>query len=196
MLVGTVLALALQAQPAAEPPPPSARLVVAAEALAALPNTTLKGYVVSGRNLRTVRAAMMELRPADDSGTRHDAWTSWLIQPRLMRRGAVCEAASAHAEYSVTVTLPDLETPEALSQNERAAWDRYFSALVSHEINHVRIVQEGAERVAADMRAATGCEAIHAASQTSMAAIGEASAQYDLQTRHGASEGAVLVVQR
>jgi predicted secreted Zn-dependent protease len=188
------LALALQVQPIVEPPPPSSRLFESAAPVGALPQTRLTGYVVSGRNLRSVRAMMTDARPADSTGARHDALTSWRIQPKLMQRNGECDPQSADVEYTITVTLPDLETRDQLNRSERAEWDRYFAALIGHETNHVRIVQVGVERLKASMQAARGCEAIHAASRAVLAEIREASAQYDRQTRHGATEGALLMI--
>lgn len=190
MVVGILLALGLQLPPAAEPAPPSSRLLEAAAAVAAMPNTRLTGYPVSGRNLRSVRAAMQAGRPTAPAGTRHDALTTWRIQPKLMRRNGECDPQSADVEYTITVTLPDLDSKDRLSRNERATWDRYFAALVAHEMNHARIVTAGVERVRASMQAATGCEAIQAASRAASAEIRQASEQYDQQTRHGATEGA------
>lgn len=159
------LALALQVQPTVEPPPPSSRLFESAAPVAALPQTRLTGYVVSGRNLRSVRAMMTDARPADSTGARHDALTSWRIQPKLMQRNGECDPQSADVEYTITVTLPDLETRDQLNRSERAS-----------------------------MQAARGCEAIHAVSRAVLAEIREASAQYDRQTRHGATEGALLMI--
>ncbi|MNR04813.1 hypothetical protein D3C85_1208040 [compost metagenome] len=171
---------------------PSARLAEVAPTAASLPNTTLTGYSVSARNRRAVRAAMNISRPTDRSGTRHDAYTAWNFQPTFMRRNGECVPESADLQYSITITLPDLETRDQLSRGDRAAWDRYFTALVSHEVNHARIVEEGAKRIKAAMRAANTCEAMQAAARAGMDEVSAASAQYDLQTRHGALEGATF----
>lgn len=174
------------------PSPPSARLIEAAPAAASLPNTTIIGYSVSARNRSAVRRAINNSRPADRSGARHDAYTTWHFQPTFMRRNGECVPESADVHYSITITLPDLETRDQLSRGDRAAWDRYFGALVNHEVNHARIVNEGARRMLAAMRASTDCEAMQAAVRAGREEVSAASAQYDRQTRHGALEGAIF----
>lgn len=192
MVLGLLVALALQLPSVSEAAPPSPRLLEAAAPLAALPHTRLTGYSVSGTSLRSLRSTMSGSGPTDSAGARHHALTKWRLQPRLMRRNGECDASTAELEYAITVTLPDLETKDRFSRAERETWDRYFTALVAHEMNHARIVQAGAERVRAAMRAAVGCEAILAASRAAIAEIGDASRQYDQQTQHGRTEGAWL----
>ncbi|MGZ5515937.1 MAG: DUF922 domain-containing protein, partial [Candidatus Aminicenantales bacterium] len=175
-----------------DPGPPSQRLLEAAPSVVALPHTTLTGYAVSGRTLRAVRASMMEGRPTDRFGVRHHALTTWRFQPKFTRRNGECAPQSADVEYSVTMTLPDFETRSQLSRAEKARWDQYFAALVAHEINHVRIVETGAERIRQAMRSAVGCDAIQQAARTEIAEVSAASVEYDRLSRHGIAEGAAF----
>lgn len=167
----------------------SARLAEATPAAASLPNTKLIGYSVTARNRRAVRAAMNAARPTSRSGTRHDAYTAWNFQPTFMRQNGEFIPESADILYSITITLPDLETRDQLSRRDRADWDRYFAALLSYEVNHALIVEEGAKRIKTAMRATSTCEDRQATAQAGMDEVTAASAHYDRLTRHGASEG-------
>lgn len=192
MFLSRLVAIGLQVLPANQTTDASLRLHESAAAVLAFPNTTVTGYPVSGRTLRTVRASLKDGQPTDPAGGRYHGLTTWRFQPRLMRRNGECDPQSADVEYSIIVTLPDLETRDRLGRAEREQWDRYFAALVAHELNHVRIVQKGAELAKAAMQGATGCEAIQAAARSVMDGVSVASMEYDRRTRHGATEGALL----
>ncbi|MBL0967896.1 MAG: DUF922 domain-containing protein [Brevundimonas sp.] len=193
MLTTALFAFLLQASaPApADPPPATERLRAAAPLAAAFPNTTLLGYEVTGRSPRSVRESINESKPADPQGQRHDAVTRWRYQPRWMGRNGQCLPESATVELQITIILPDLATRSALPGREGEAWDRYFDALVAHEVNHARVAQAGAEQMQVAMRAATDCAGMQAAVQGVNSAVQAANDQYDQQTGHGRTEGAV-----
>lgn len=182
-LIVAVLAGSIQAS--------SPSLTEAAPELAALPNTTLVGYPVGGRDPRAVRAAINSGRPSE-GGRRFDGRTTWRYATRWRTNGAGrCDPASAEVTYTITITLPDLTDRSRLSARDRAGWDRYFAALVRHEGNHARIAIRGAEEMRAAMRATSDCDSLQAAARRVEAAIAEANLRYDEQTQHGRTEGAV-----
>jgi predicted secreted Zn-dependent protease len=170
-----------------------ARLSTAAPSLVGIPDVTLKGYPVEGRNGRAIRASMNAGRPAEmEGGERFDGVTRWTYQSRGRRSGPdQCLPETAEVALAVTVVLPDLTTRADLSSREGAAWDAYFERLVTHEHNHVRIAVLGAERMQAAMRAAADCAGMQAARQRISAEVREASLEYDRLTDHGRREGAV-----
>lgn len=168
---------------------PSDRLTASQPALAAMPNLTLIGYPVSGRSRRAVREEMNERRP-ETGGQRHDARTTWRYSYKVGGREGVCRPETAEVTVAITVIMPDLEAPERLGRQDRAAWDRYIAALAFHEGNHARIANLGAERMQQSMRAAASCDALRQLIEAESDQVAAASRQYDLQTRHGATEGA------
>lgn len=193
MLTTALFALVLQAaaSTSVDPQPATERLRAAAPAAAAFPDTTLLGYEVTGRSPRTVRESINESKPADPQGQRHDAVTRWRYQPRWMRRDGQCVPETATVELQITIILPDLATRGALAGREGEAWDRYFDALVGHEVNHARVARTGAEQMQQAMRAATDCAGMQAAVEGINNAVQAANDQYDQQTGHGRTEGAV-----
>lgn len=173
----------------AETTAPSDRLATVVPTVAALPNVTLLGYPVSGRNRRAVRAEMNERRP-EIRGQRHDARTTWQYNFRVQAPNGVCSPQTAQVSVSITVIMPDLDDPSRLGRTDRAAWDSYIAALALHEGNHARIANLGAEHMQAAMRAAASCSDLQAIIDAQGAEVAAASQQYDSQTRHGATEGA------
>lgn len=170
----------------------SPRLVEAAPQLAAIPDVTLVGYAVSGDSPRAIRNAINQARPTEAGGGRFDGHTRWDYSTRWRNNASgECDPASAIVSVRFTVTLPDLEGRSRLDRTERDGWDRYFTALVAHETNHVRIGMAGAQAMQAAMRAAPDCDTMRAAQQQTAAAVLDASQTYDTQTGHGRTEGAV-----
>lgn len=185
------LSVLVQAQDPA-PPVSSPALVEVAPQLAAMPDVTLVGYAVSGGSPRAIRNAMNEARPTDDGGGRFDGHTRWNYSTRWRNSASgQCDPASATVTVRFTVTLPELEGRSRLDRGEREGWDRYFTALVAHETNHVRIGLAGVQAMQSAMRAAPDCDAMRAAQQQAAAAVRDASQTYDRQTGHGRTEGAV-----
>jgi predicted secreted Zn-dependent protease len=193
-LTSLMAALAVQAA-APEPGPPSARLVeaVGRVGLSDLPDLALVGYEVEGRSPRSVRDSIDRRRPADPSdGVRHDARTRWNYRTQW-RNGpdGRCLPATATVTLSITMILPDLASREQLSAREQAGWDAYFTALIAHERNHGRIAAAGREQMQAAMRTSPDCDAMTAVIRTTNAEVADASREYDRQTDHGRTEGAV-----
>ena len=189
----------LQAAPATpgggESPPPavsSAALVAAAPELASLPGVTLVGYPVQGRSPRAIRESIDERRPKPPQGEEaFDARVDWRYQTRWQSGpSGACDPATVEVEMTIVVTLPELTTRAALDRRERERWDRYFTALIGHEHNHVRVALAGAEQLRTFMRNAPDCTTMQAAQAQISASIVAANAAYDEQTRHGRTEGA------
>jgi predicted secreted Zn-dependent protease len=183
---------------ASEPAPASPRLVeavgqVGPVAPGGVPEPILLGYAVEGTSSRAIRASINDRRPAEEAnGARHDARTRWSYRPRWqVRPDGRCDPGTATVTLSLTMILPDLTTRDSLSTREKAEWDAYFTALVTHERNHGRIAVAGQERMQAAMRASPDCDAIRGAVRAALTEVTEASDTYDSQTDHGRREGAV-----
>ncbi|WP_428152048.1 DUF922 domain-containing protein [Brevundimonas sp.] len=195
MMILTLLLLALQTRTGPDLsafPEASPRLVAAAPAVAEFDHVTLHGYEVRGRNVRAVRASINEGKPADLSGARHDAVTFWNYRWQFSGANGQCDPARTEVTYTVTLVLPDLATLDQMNRNDRERWNTYFSGLVLHETNHVRIAQAGAAGIQQAMRAAPDCAAAQAAGAAESQKVGAASAEYDRRTAHGRTEGAVF----
>jgi predicted secreted Zn-dependent protease len=192
LLAAAVLVLAAPAA-AEDPVTPavsSPALAAAAPDLAAVPGLLLVGYEVRGRSPMAIRESLNEGRPADN-GQRFDGRTTFEYQTSWERdSNGRCDPAAVQVTATFVVTLPELKSRGVLDRDQRLAWDRYFSALIAHEHNHVRIAQGGLEQLRTYLRSAPSCEAMEAARQQIQTAMTEAQRAYDERTGHGRSEGA------
>ena len=194
ILTALLFAASLQTTTTDESPPAviSEQLRNAAQEAVSFPNTRLIGYAVTGRSPRTIRASIDTSKPADTTGAKHDAVTRWNYWMNTQSRNGVCNPSDIVVTYSITITLPDLQTRDQLNRRDREAWDRYMGALVKHEVNHARIAQRGSELLQDAVRGAATCQDASTAFSTRMAEINAASSLYDRQTNHGQREGATF----
>lgn len=190
MILSMLALLAAQtAEPATTVADASDRLRLAAAEAAAFPNTTLQGYVIEATSSRAIRAEMNRVRPSSN-GRRHDATTSWRYSYSFPPAVGRCDPAVGEVVYAITIIMPDLQNRERLRRADRQAWDRYFAALLTHEVNHARIAKLGAEQLQAAMKSAADCEAARTATSEISSAVSAASVEYDRRTEHGRLEGA------
>jgi predicted secreted Zn-dependent protease len=197
MNVSTVLVLALSSQAGLPPQlsdfqPASAAVLEAASAISTLPDTTVLSYPVSGRDRRSIRASMSEKSPANAEGEQHDALTFWRYEfGAAPFADGQCRPETIEVRYTVLVVLPELMTRDQISVRERAEWDRYFARVVNHESRHRQIAVEGADRLREVMRAAPTCEEAQVFAASEMERIAQTSVEFDAETQHGATDGAV-----
>ena len=87
------------------------------------------------------------------------------------------------------VTLPRLvgeTSPEALDR-----WRRFIAALRTHEAGHARYAYEHVGDVKAVL-SGPSCANASAAGEAAIRRIAQHDVTYDLETRHGATQGAVF----
>jgi predicted secreted Zn-dependent protease len=95
-----------------------------------------------------------------------------------------------------TVTLPVFTRPSDVDSSLVLQWEQYLRALAVHERGHRAIAYAGAGRVirairgVSDQSCAAISHAVRAVVEPLIAAIRTEEAQYDLETRHGATQGA------
>ena len=198
ILVFSILA-AIQSPPASTPfstpldPESRARIIVAAPALADMPDTMVATYPVDGRTPQAIRASINRGRPSSvEGGERFDAVTRWSYQANWRRSGPdQCLAGTAEVTVAVKIILPDLISRDRLSTREKAAWDGYFQRLVAHELNHGRIAALGSQRMQAALREATSCAEMETTRERMGTEIRDGNREYDRTSEHGRLEGAV-----
>ena len=151
------------------------------------PDTPIEYYEVSGNSANAIRAQMAAIRPSDPkTGRRHDAWTSWRF--RLGGRQRPGEACEGRVELTTSVQFPRLAADARLSKRDRAAWDRFVTALEAHEAGHLAL----AHKAAADAKAALDggeCAATRVAAQAVLDAASQAQVAFDKETAHGQRTG-------
>jgi len=160
--------------------------------LSALPNTTLTYYDVPGTDARAIRTYMDEHGAVDpNDGTINDAVTDWYIRWRWPVVNGVCNLAEVEMTFSGDVVLPRLSEADRLSQADRDDWNRYMTALIAHEADHLRHAYENMEDVAAAIRGAS-CEDANDAGAAAIRVLTQFDIDYDRETQHGITQGAVF----
>lgn len=163
------------------------------DAFANIPNITFTYYDVSGSTVTGLRTSIDKGRPADPkNGDRFDALSHWRVQWAWMSDGKTrCDLSAATLSFSATVLMPRLAAPGTLSPELRARWDHYIAALETHEAGHVRHAYDHHGEVLTAIKGAT-CETVAKAAQAAIDKIDQYNTEYDRQTRHGETQGAVF----
>lgn len=154
-------------------------------------------YDVSGDTPAAVWASMRE-GSIRTLGGHHFARTEWNVTWRARWGGAgTCRVSSTDVQLTAQVTLPRWTPPVNAPPELVAAWATFMHSLSLHEARHVDIAARAARDLRREVEAVTGagCAGMDARTRTAaervLTAQREQSRQYDLRTRHGATEGAV-----
>jgi len=160
-------------------------------------------YFVSGQTAAELRQQMNRLGPADShDGKIYDARTDWQINWRFTYQQKIngqCVIQLAEVDVELTYILPqwrdETSAPADLQQN----WQTYLQALTLHEQGHGKRALETGEKIYRALLAvppAADCpsleESANAAARQVFDAGESLQAQYDRETGHGATQGAVF----
>ena len=148
-------------------------------------NATMDFYDVTGATEQELRAQMSALGPNG-----HEAYTKWDIRWNWPGQGTPdCNLRDATVSYDIAVTFPRWYPTADATPELIAKWNHYIGALSAHERNHVdNVVAQVPLVTAAIQRAA--CNTAEAAAQAALEPIRQFDIQYDLNTDHGATQGA------
>lgn len=157
-----------------------------------IPNATMIFYEISGSTEDELREQMSALGPAEDDGTHFDAYTRWRIGWNWPGYGEnVCTLSEAVVTYEVTVTFPHWVPPADASPELLAKWSDYITALAGHEKGHVDNVVDNYTVLEKAVKDAT-CTSADDAAQAVIEVIRQNDLDYDAETGHGATQGAVF----
>lgn len=184
-----------------------ARLAAGLLALAALPaaaefeeSLSFKTYHSAHRPGMTLLAAVNAATPIRQDGAVFHGYTAWRASWQFRwweEADGRCRIADNRTRLAAEITLPRLTTADPAI---RQRFDRYLAALKSHEMEHVRIARDYAQRID---RGILGLPMMRSCRQLEQAAndlaqrllqeATKAEREMDRQTRHGASQGASLL---
>lgn len=159
--------------------------------LADFPGLRLEYHGVSGRTAAEIRASLNALGLIDPaSGAPVAAYTEWSIDWWIPGRpDGECRLDQAKVTLEVTVGLPRLADPDAVSGEVLQNWQSFVAALEAHEATHVRHAYEGSEAVLRGIRGAN-CATAERVAEDAMDALRWRNEEFDRRTRHGQTEGA------
>lgn len=150
-------------------------------------NATMQFYTVEGANEDEIRAGIDDLRPGD-----YDAQTDWQFEWFVPDDGyGSCNLDGVTVDYAITVIFPQWTPPAQATAALIEQWNDYIDALAVHESGHVeRVVPNIPELYEAIKE--SSCDSFDAAAQEWLDAIDQINSEYDADTDHGATQGAVF----
>ena len=161
------------------------------------PSLREESYPVNGSTIEQLRRVLGVLGPVRH-GRRYAAYTDWEVAFRVCAPGGPALAAHTSVSVSAVVRLPCWRPPPSAPRELAARWESYVDALRRHEDGHVAIARAAGEAVAARLLALPAHappEVFQRAAAQAVAELRAVERTYDMDTRHGAAQGAVLFAQ-
>jgi predicted secreted Zn-dependent protease len=147
-------------------------------------------YVVTGDSANQIRQSINQNRDMD-----YDAYTGWYVNWRF----GDCSGSGLVVTVEVTYDFPEWEPSASASTELTTSWNTYVDALFCHEYGHARHGLECANEVytaLAAIEAGGDCNRQQAEAEAAFADILDEynllDIQYDAETNHGATMGAVF----
>lgn len=99
--------------------------------LASIPNTTLRYYDVSGKDVTEINRSMARQRPKGPSGKPIPASTNWSISSDFERTvtDGECRVTAARVDFEAEAELPRLVDDRSLQAPVRNRWQNYVNLL-------------------------------------------------------------------
>ena len=164
-------------------------------------DTAIHWYDIEGDTEAELRASLDVTGPEDTGGQRHDAYTAWHVTWRFpfSRSDEGCTTGPVTTDVHITVTLPRWKGPADETDPVVRHWRLYLDALKVHESGH----RETGFSAATDIAEALPVlppkptceeaeEAANGAAREVLERYRKLDTDYDSQTRHGATQGAVF----
>lgn len=163
---------------------------------------TTNYYTVTGLDLPALHASLEAARPWKDKAV-FAGMTDWRLDWRYRVEPAEggCRCVSFTTTLAITTTLPRWAAGDAAAAapEVKEAWTRFIQALGEHEQGHARLALAALADVHHKVKGLGSdpdCEALgRRLEETARRAVEEhrrRDRDYDLRTRHGASQGAGL----
>lgn len=159
-------------------------------------------YAVNGSTLSAISQSLEANARADphEPGSKFYAETNWQISYSTSRKSTArgCELDKGSVTIAVTMTLPALVTPN-VPRDVADRWSNFIKRGIIHESGHVKLAQDGArsfQRDLGNVSPSPTCDALDTRIKdlfiTDFKSIEKLNVQYDADTQHGVTQGAVF----
>jgi len=158
-------------------------------------------YEIDGKTSDELRAQMKQHGTAWNDGKVYAALTTWDIRYHydIDSAGGRYALSAVSTDVDIVFHLPKLITSAKTPEQLVSSWDSYFRNLKTHEFGHrdiaVAICREICQALNSLGSSSSKSELDHEAQDLIKAKfqkLRETQIQYDLETRHGKNQGAVL----
>jgi len=186
--------------PEVAPPPAPATAPVAASVPRPSMVATEQYYDIDGSSAGALRDQINRLGPKDESGKSRDALTVWSLEwsYAATSRPDGCVLRDVKVTLNVAVTLPRWKPPATATPEVVKSWQAYLRAVRLHEAGHRAIAERNAREVMAALTPLRGanCDLLSSdATRTAEQIVADGRARnraYDVETKHGQTQGVVL----
>ncbi len=161
-----------------------------------------KYYQITGNTEKELRQQMDTLGlPEEETGKIFDARTDWVINWYFYYNQGQdeCKIDRVEVSLALTYTYPQWDPPANADPKLVKKWNKYFQQLNIHEEVHGKLAAQGAQTIyetIMQMPAAPTCEtlgqATNAAALEAIAELKQRQRDYDDETGHGKTQGAVF----
>jgi predicted secreted Zn-dependent protease len=160
-------------------------------------------YEVEGADVGSLLASLRQRGPQDG----HETWAAstdwvfrWSYQPVV---DSDCRVDTARVELDLTYTYPQWNAPASAMPALVTSWQRYLAQVELHERGHREIAEAAANdlvRALEALQAQPSCSELAGAARATaddlLSRHARAQIGYDRDTAHGATQGAVLSLER
>jgi predicted secreted Zn-dependent protease len=151
-------------------------------------------YDIAGSTADELRNSMNQLRPNDpyDGNKPVDSYTDWYISWNWPGYGTEnCDLSAAEVSYRINIIMPRWIPPADASPELIVKWERYIRNLTFHEKGHVENVVNNYLTVKTAIQNAS-CLTAETEAQKALVALRKFDSNYDKETDHGETQGAVF----
>ncbi|HHH9441283.1 TPA: DUF922 domain-containing protein [Pseudomonas aeruginosa] len=162
----------------------------------------IEHYQVTGRTIVQIQQSISEKAPTRNGDTFYSGATVWSLASTydyVQLANGGCAISNPKVTVDISISLPVLLDDPQRSPAVVREWQRFYSALSEHEMLHAangkRTAQILLNRLSG-VRTELSCDRLRVvvsdAGQALIQKLGQYDTQLDLQTNHGATQGAVL----
>ena len=159
------------AQPAKAPAlvPQPIISAVAGKTLKDLPNTTVRYFDVTGKNLKAINKSITAAQQPDSSGRAAATATTWAVDTTFnkLTSAGQCKVTDAKATFSATVGLPRLVAEKGHSPELLAYWRNYLANIETMQAASLWFVYERVPEVEKAILASS-CDGAQAAANAAV----------------------------
>ena len=178
-------------------------LIAGAISIAEANDVSVVYYDISARTGTQLVHEMEAKGPVGPDGKRYPAYTRWHVAWDYQYRSGpgACKITDFTAKLEGTMTLPRWIDSESAPKSLVRSWQAMVAALRIHENGHYAHGIEAAREIGAlpdSIRPAADCatleKQINGRAQAIMDKYAALDAEYDRETRHGQTQGAILEI--
>lgn len=154
-------------------------------------------YEVFGRTDSEVRNQLNQCTPVTPYWGQANYWIRYAYA--YQTSDGSCSIDAVKVVIHTTAITPSWTAEPGTDADVPDRWAHFIAALTIHEQGHIDLGTQGAQKLLTDLQripSATTCAALdqqaNGVAQADLAAASQAQADYDAQTQHGATQGAVF----